>query len=119
MSVEGVDPGYFAIYIGTSPQKVPEAVAGIRAELSRVRDERVTAAELERAKQHLLGVHEVGLQRNGARAGMIALDATYGLGADRYLRYAEEMSAISAEQVREAAARVIDFERAALTVVGP
>lgn len=119
MSLEGVDPGYFAVYIGTSPEKVEQALAGIRSELSRVRDERVSTAELDRAKQHLMGVHEVGLQRNGARAGVMALDAAYGLGPDRYLRYADEVGAVTPEQVQAVAARVIDFEKSALVVVGP
>jgi zinc protease len=119
MTVEGVDPGYFAVYIGTSPEKVDQALAGIRAELTKVRDELASPAELERAKQHLMGVHEVGLQRNGARAGVMALDATYGLGADRYLRYADEVNSVTAEQVQQVAARVIDFQKSALTVVGP
>jgi zinc protease len=119
MSLEGVDPGYFAVYIGTSPEKVDQALAGIRVELAKVRDERVSAAELERAKQHLMGVHEVGLQRNGARAGVMALDAAYGLGADRYLRYADEVGSVTLEQVQRVAAKVIDFEKSALAVVGP
>ena len=119
MTLEGVDPGYFAVYIGTSPEKVDQALAGIRLELSKVRDAKVSVAELDRAQQHLMGVHEVGLQRNGARAGVMALDSAYGLGADRYLRYAEEIQAVTPEQVLAVAARVIDFEKSALVVVGP
>jgi zinc protease len=119
MSVEGVDPGYFALYLATSPEKVEQALAGMRAELERVREERVTPAELDRARQHLMGGHEIGLQRNSARAGVMALDATYGLGAERYQRYADEISAVTADAVREVAQRVIDFEKSALAVVGP
>ncbi|HET9754607.1 MAG TPA: pitrilysin family protein, partial [Myxococcales bacterium] len=47
-SMEGVDPGYFAVYMGTSPEKVDAALAGIREELVRVRDEPVPEAELSR-----------------------------------------------------------------------
>ena len=49
----------------------------------------------------------------------MALDAAYGLGADHYLRYGDEVSAITAEQVQQVALRVIDFQKSALTVVGP
>ena len=84
-----------------------------------MRSDLVSDAELDRAKQHLMGVHEVGLQRNGARAGVIALDAAYGLGADRYLRYPDEIAAVTPAQVQEVARRVIDFQRSALTIVGP
>jgi zinc protease len=118
-AVEGVDPGYFAVYMGTSPEKLDAALAGIRAELTRVRDEPVPEEELARARQHLIGTHEIGLQRNGARAALMALDAAYGMGMDNFLHYAERVAAVTAEDVRAVARRVIDFERSALAIVGP
>jgi zinc protease len=118
-SVEGVDPGYFAVYMGTSPEKVDAAMEGIRAELSKVRDELLTDGELSRAKRHLIGTHEIGLQRNGARAALMALEHCYGLGADGFLRYSGEIEAVDAEQVREVARKVIDFDRMAVAIVGP
>jgi zinc protease len=118
-SVEGVDPGYFAVYIGTSPEKVETAIAGMRRELSRLRDEPASDAELSRAKEHLIGVHEIGLQRNGARAATMALDQLYELGAEAYLKYADEIGAVDAAAVQEVARRVLDFERCAVSIVGP
>jgi zinc protease len=118
-SVEGVDPGYFAVYMGTSPEKLEAALEGIRAELARVRDEPLTEAELARARQHLIGTHEIGLQRNGARAALIALDACYGLGQENFLHYAERVAAVTAEDVRAVARQLIDFERGALAIAGP
>jgi zinc protease len=117
--VEGVDGGSFSVYMGTSPEKVEAALAGIRAELTRARDELVSEAELSRAKEHLIGTQGIGLQRNGARAGVMALDALYGLGADAFLKYPDEIAAVTAHDVREAARRVIDFQREALAIVGP
>ncbi|MGV3624494.1 MAG: M16 family metallopeptidase [Archangium sp.] len=119
MVMEGVDPGSFSVYMGTSPEKVDAALEGIRAELSKMRDELVSDAELSRAKEHLIGTQGIGLQRNGARAGVMALDVCYGLGADAYRKYADEIAAVTPEDVREVARRVIDFERSALAVVGP
>ncbi len=117
--VEGLESGSFSVYMGTSPEKVDAALDGIRVELSKLRDTLVTEEELGRAKEHLIGTQGIGLQRNGARAGTMALDACYGLGADAYLKYPVEISAVTPDDVREAARRVIDFERSALTVVGP
>ena len=119
MSVEGHDPGYFAVYMATSPQKVEQALAGIRSELRRLVDEKVDPGELDRAREHLVGTHEVALQRNGARAGIMGLDACYGLPHDGYLRYAQEVQAVTAEDVLAVARRVVDFERSTLAVVGP
>jgi zinc protease len=118
-TLHGVDPGYLAVYMGTSPEKVEPALAAIRAELERVRDELVPEAELERARQLLIGTHEIGLQRNGARALMLATDACFGVGLENFQHYARRVSAVTAGQVREVARRVIDLERGALAVVGP
>jgi zinc protease len=118
-SIEGLEPGYFAVYMGTSPEKVEAALDGIRTELARVRDEPIPAAELARAQQHLIGTHEIGLQRNGARAALLALDACYGMGLENFLHYAERVAAVTAEDVLSVARDIIDFERSALVHVGP
>ncbi len=118
-AVEGLEPGWFAVYMGTSPEKVSDALEGIRAELRRVRDEPISEDELSRARRHLVGTHEIGLQRNGARASLLALEYLYGLGSESLHRYAQEIEAVTAADVQEAARRVIDFDREALVVVGP
>ncbi|MEE8219587.1 MAG: pitrilysin family protein, partial [bacterium] len=46
-----LDPGFIAVYMGTSPEKLEEAVAGIRRELKRLVEEPVGAEELEAAKR--------------------------------------------------------------------
>jgi zinc protease len=119
MSLEGVDPGYFAVYMGTSPEKVAAALAGIRAELSRLTEELVSEAELSRAREHLIGTQAIGLQRNGARAGLMALDACYGLGPEAYREYPQAIARVTAEDVRAVARRVIDWQRCAVAIVGP
>jgi zinc protease len=119
MAVEGIDPGYFAVYIGTSPDKREAAEAGMEAELRRILDEPVSPAELDRAKAHLVGTHEIGLQRNAARAALLALDGAYGLGLDNFEHYDERIQAVTAEDVLRVARRVIQLERAVLAVVGP
>ncbi len=118
-SVEGVDPGYFATYIGTSPEKVADAIAGMRAELEKLASTRITDTELDRARRNLIGTHEIALQRNSARAAQLALDVCYGLGPDSSLRFADRLGTVTAENVREVAARVIDFRRSAYVEVGP
>ena len=119
MSVEGVDPGYFAVYMGTSPEKAKAALQGIREELARVRDERISDGELADAKQSLIGSHAIGLQRRASLAGVLALDELYGLGAEAYLHYAERIQAISAETVRDAARRILDPRGEVVVEVGP
>jgi zinc protease len=119
MAVEAIDPGYFAVYIGTSPDKREAAEAGMEVELRKLLDERVTPAELDRAKAHLVGTHEIGLQRNAARAALLALDTAYGLGFDNFEHYDEHIQAVTADDVQRVARRVIQLDRAVVAVVGP
>ena len=109
----------FAVYMGTSPEKVDAAVAGMRAELERIRDEPIPEAELERAKQHIIGSYEIDLQRNSSRAMLLALDTCYGVGLENFLHYSEHVAKVTAADVQAVARRVIDFDRMAMAVVGP
>jgi zinc protease len=118
-SMDGLDPGYFAVYMGTSPEKVEAAVEGMRRELQRIRDEPIPAEELERAKQHIIGTYEIDLQRNSSRATLLALDTCYGVGLDNFLHYSERVAKVTAEDVQAVARKVIDFDRVAMAVVGP
>jgi zinc protease len=118
-SLEGVDPGYFAVYMATSPEKVEAAVAGMRAELTKLKQEPAGEDELVRAKRYLVGTQQIGLQRNGARAAVMALDTCYGLGPENYLGYAKEIEAVTARDVLELANALIDFDRETLVTVGP
>ncbi len=119
MAVEGVDPGYIAVYIGTSPDKRDAALAGIEAELRRVVETPITQAELERAQAHLIGSHEIGLQRNSSRAALLALDHACGLGLQNFLHFADSVRAVTAADVQRVADRLLRLEHSALAEVGP
>lgn len=118
-SLEGVDPGYFCVYIGTAPEKLEQAERGFRAELQKVLDEEITAEELSRARRYLVGSHEISLQRKASRAGAMALNEAYGLGYDEHARYASRIEAVTAAEVREVAQRVIRFDAAVRSVIAP
>jgi zinc protease len=117
--MEGVDPGYFAVYIGCGPAKTQEALDGIRAELRRVREDPITAAELDRARTHLIGTQAISLQCNSARAAVYAFDECYALGADASSRYAERIAAVTAQDVLAAAQRILQPSREVISLVAP
>ena len=118
-SMEGVDPGYFAVYIGCGPGKTQEALDGIRAELRRVREDPITAAELDRARTHLIGTHAISLQRNSARAAVYAFDECYALGADASSHYSGHIAAVTAQEVLDAAQRILVPQREVIALVAP
>ena len=118
-SMEGIDPGYFAVYIGCGPAKTQEALDGIRAELEKCRAGKPSDAELDRARTHLIGTHAIGMQRNSARAAMVTFDECYGLGADASSRYAERIGAVTGTSVLAAAQRILDPRREVIALVAP
>ena len=58
--------GTFGAYIATSPEQEDAARDGLLAEFRRLRDEPVTAEELERAQTYALGTHAIRQQSGGA-----------------------------------------------------
>jgi zinc protease len=118
-NVEGVAPGFFSVYIGTSPEKLDDARRGILAELRRLRETAPSDDELRRAQRHLAGSFAIDLQRAATRAAHLSLDALYGLGADADRSYTEKVLAVTKEDVLRVARRVIDLDAYTLAVVRP
>ncbi len=118
-SLEGLDPGYFAVYGATSPDKVDVLVREIRAELKRVRREAVPAAELGRAKRYLIGHHDLSLQQRSTLASTVAFNELYGLGYGAHLAYAGAIQAVTAADLRRVAKRYLSPRREVLAVVRP
>jgi zinc protease len=84
-----------------------------------VREDPVTAAELDRARTHLIGTHAISLQRNSARAAVFAFDECYGLGADASAKYAQRIGSVTAQDVLDAAQRVLQPRREVIALVAP
>ena len=118
-SLEGLDPFIFFVYLATSPEKTEVALNGIREELLRVREDGVTAQEVERAKRYLVGSYEIELQKNSALAAMLAFDERYGLGYDEIASYAQNIVAVTPEMVQHVAHAYLAVDQAAVVIVGP
>jgi hypothetical protein len=86
--VEGVAPGFFAVYIATAPEKFDEAKHGLLQQLTGLLDAPPDEAELDRVRRYLIGSFAIEQQRNAVHAAQLALDALYGLrpGAARLPR---------------------------------
>jgi zinc protease len=108
--VEGLDPGAFGVYIASAPEKREESLAGLRAELVRVLDEPIEPAEIERARAYLIGSHAVSLQSYALQASLLSLDELYGLGAAHHLEYAKRIEAVTVDDVRRVAQRLIHLD---------
>jgi zinc protease len=118
-SIEGLDPGYFAVYVATSPDKLAVAEERILVELERIRERRVAPAELARARRYLAGSHDISLQRRSSLASSLAFNEVYGLGWDAHTRYARAMEEVTADDLVRVAQRFLDPERSVTAIVSP
>ena len=119
MTVEGVDPGYFAFYIGTSPDKVQTALTGLYGEIDKLLQAPVGAEELDRARRYLSGAHAIGLQRSGARAATICFNQLYGLGREAYHGHLARLQAVTADDVLAAAQKYLVVGKHVECVLAP
>ena len=119
MHVDGIDEGYFAVYMGTSPDKLEQALAGLRTELDKVVQAPVPQVQLDRTKRYLAGGHAIGLQRRSSRAATLCLDELYGLGRQAYRGHLEALLAVTVEDVLQAARATLDPQRCVEVVLAP
>lgn len=119
VNAEGVAPGFFAVTIGTAPEKLDEARRGIHEELAALVANAPPEDELERARRYLIGNFEIDRQRSAVRAAHMAIDALYGLGVDAQRRYAASVAAVTAEDVLRVARRIVEPARAVEAVIRP
>jgi zinc protease len=99
--------GTFGAYIATSPEQENAARDGLLAEFRRLREEPVTAEELERAKTYAIGTHAIHQQSGGAvMADMIDAYLFGSLG--ELAEYDANVRAVTAESMRETAERYFD-----------
>ena len=118
-SLEGLDPGYFAVYVGASPENVDEVLTRVRAELARLSQEGIGADELARAQRYLTGSHAIGLQRKSALAAALAFHEAYGQGWRTYRQYADQIGRVTVAQVQRAAQKYLRPQREVVALVTP
>jgi predicted Zn-dependent peptidase len=112
------DVALFEVSAATSPANVGELIGDVLALLGRFRDQPVSGEELARIKRRyrldLLG----GLDDGYAVANWYGGPALY-YPPPNFDRRAAQMEALTADDIRAAAARIFRPERLAVTVVGP
>lgn len=115
----GVDPGFFAIYAGTTPDKIDTALGIIREEIERVRKDPIPDEELERGKRMCISAKQIGLQTNSSQALAMGLDELYGLGYDNISHYEKRINAVTKDNVKQVADKYLQLDKYAIAIVKP
>jgi zinc protease len=115
----GKHPGAVGSYIACAPSKEAQAAAGLRSEMLALVAQAPEPAEVDRARNYIIGTHEMSLQRSDAQTSTMALMELYGYGHDDFLSYPARVAAVTPSDVQAVASRLFVEARAMLVVVGP
>jgi zinc protease len=115
----GLQPGYFALYAGTAPDKLTQVETEIFAEVEKLRNEGLSAVELRRAKAKLLGQKKIARQDLGGYAVAAALDELYGLGYENCDTEDAHYEQVSIEEMHAAIRKFLQPLRCVISTVRP
>ncbi len=104
---EGIDGGFFSFYIGTSPEKEETALKAFDVEIEKLLKEGINEKDWQLAQRFILGNKKIEDQRIGPQALELSLTELYGLGFEESLQYEQNLKAISAEEVSNAARKYL------------
>jgi zinc protease len=102
--------GTFGAYIATSPEQENAARDGLLAEFRRLREEPVTADELQRAQTYAIGTHAIRQQSGGAVLADV-VDAFLFGSLSELLEYESKIRAVTVDSMREVAEKYFDQSR--------
>jgi zinc protease len=114
-----VGPGPLVIRAGVDPANVERAIAAIDTEVGAMGREGPTPREIAETRQFLIGSIPRMLETNASIATFLQTAMFFGLGLDYDRRLPALLSAVTLDDVRAAAASVLDPSRACVAVAGP
>jgi zinc protease len=104
--------------LSTSNARAAEAVELVRAEWARLTEEGLSAEELEAVKTYLTGAYPLRFDGNESIARILVGMQMQGLPADYMLTRNDKVEAVTLDEVRAVAARLLDPEGLHFVVVG-
>ena len=113
------DTGNLSIYAGTAPQNARKVVQLVTRELAGLKEQPVTAEELQRAKDHLKGSLMLSLESTGSRMSNLARQEMFFQRFSSLDEVLERINRTQAEEVLEVARQFFQPKKIALTVLGP
>jgi zinc protease len=115
----GLEPGYFAFYAGTTPEKAGLVEFELLKEAESLRVGGLTGTELQRAKAKVIGQKKIARQDLGGYAMTTALDELYGLGYQYSDSEDSHFERVSLEDIQRVARKYLRPEACVVAVVKP
>jgi len=115
----GLVPGYFAFYVGTTPEKTDLVEKELFNEAELLRLEGLTEQELYRSKAKVIGQKKIARQDLGHLAMVTALDELYGLGFRHLDTEDAHYEAVSMAQVKAVAQKYLRTDALVIATFKP
>jgi zinc protease len=109
----------FSVRVMADPSEVDRAMALMREEFGRIRDQGVTEEEIKGAKRSLIHTWAVQMGSNDDLARTLQHMETRGLGPDYLQKYPSLIEGVSRESLLDCARTRFDPDQVAVVVVGP
>jgi predicted Zn-dependent peptidase len=113
------DTGQIGLYVGTRSENLAEVCEVLADELARIREEPVTAEELERAKDNVKGRIVLALESTSARMDRLGSAVLAEMPILELDETIERIEAVDAAQVGAIAAELLAPERLSVAAIGP
>ena len=107
------------VHAGVDPHNVDRAIEAIDAEVRDLGEHGPTAKEMAESRAYLIGSIPRLFESNESIAAFLQDCERFDLGLDYDRRLPERLEAVTIEEVRAAAADVLDPERAVIAIAGP
>jgi predicted Zn-dependent peptidase len=114
-----LDHGLLGISAGVDRRTIDDVIRAILRECARLRDEDVSAKELRKSKDHILGNLMLGLETSDELASFYGVQEVFGREVLSPARYAAKIKKVTAREVRDVARAVIRGKNLNIAVVGP
>ncbi|MBI4663042.1 MAG: insulinase family protein [Verrucomicrobia bacterium] len=118
-NLAGLQPGYFAFYAGTAPEKAALVETELLIEAKQLGEEGLTESELKRAKAKIVGHKKIARQDLGSYAMTTALDELYGLGYANCDTEDRHYEAVTLEQIKIVARKYLNPQGCVVAWIRP
>lgn len=118
-SSAGLEPGVFAVTIGTGASNFARVKKEIIEEITRIQDEKPTEQEVADAKAYLLGSLPFSVAKSDDAADLLLKVERLKLGLGYLEDFRQAVAAVTAEDVQQAARKYLDPKKLIIVAAGP
>jgi zinc protease len=115
----GKQQGTFLVTMQTSPEDATRAIESSIKLLQEIKEQGLTVAEVENAKQSIASNYTVDLGSPDDVAGTTLNNVVQGLPADEIREFPNKIRAVTSEQVNQAAKELLHPDQFVIVTVGP